>query len=90
MSPFDPSDSSDPDDDVSDPHEDTERFTLQACPHCGAVAPVRLCLSIAACEFCGATFEVAPLAVPMPVEAAAPSARESAGVERAAPPFDRF
>jgi hypothetical protein len=44
--------------------DDTERFTLQACPHCSAVAPVRLSLSTTPCEFCGGCFEVAPLLGP--------------------------
>ena len=48
----------DPPDELDD---DTERFALQACPHCAAITAVALCLASTLCEVCGERFEVAPL-----------------------------
>ena len=41
--------------------EPTERFAVQKCPHCSAVAAVALCFATVGCEVCGEPFEVAPL-----------------------------
>jgi hypothetical protein len=46
----------------SDPSpDDTERFALQACPHCAAVDAVLLCVATTVCLACNEPFEVAPL-----------------------------
>jgi hypothetical protein len=47
--------------DLAPDDEPTERFALQACPHCAAITSVALCFATAGCVVCGERFEVAPL-----------------------------
>ena len=48
---------------LRDPLDDdpTDRFAIQACPHCAVLTAVALCQETTTCEACGERIEIAPL-----------------------------